>query len=149
MDAFVIDWVRTPRGNGRPGGVGTLAEFHPQDLLGLVLDALIERVGLDPAHIDDVIAGVGNQTGVHRDNIARLALLAQGWPVEVPGTTVERYCGSGQQALNFGATVLAAGQADAVVVCGVEMWSRFDDLPNVLDGDNPNLRWRHATVPQG
>ena len=149
MDALIVDWVRTPRGEGRPFCGGTLAEFHPQDLLGVALSALTDRGTVDPADIEDVICGVANQTGVHADNVARLAILAMGWPVEVSGTTVNRYCGSGQQALNLSAAMVASGQLDTAAAAGVEMWSRYTDMSATLDGGNPRLRERHPTVPQG
>jgi len=94
--AVIVDAVRTPSGKGRLGGA--LAGVHPIDLLAGTLDALVTRTGLDPALIEDVIAGCAQQVGEQSGNIARHALLAAGWPEAVPGITLNRQCGSSQQA---------------------------------------------------
>lgn len=119
-DAVIIEAVRTPIGK-RNGG---LSSVHPADLSAVVLKALIDRTGIDPALIDDVIWGCVNQVGEQTFDIARTAVLSAGWPESVPGTTVDRQCGSSQQAAHFAAAGLVAGQYDLVVAGGVESMSR-------------------------
>lgn len=149
MDALIVDAVRTPRGRGRPDGA--LHGVHPQDLLGQCLTAAADRVGFDPTDVDDVIAGNGIMAGDHGDDIARLALLLAGWPETVPGMTLNRFCGSGQQAITVAAAGIAAGQQDLVVAGGVESMSRWDVTVGVptIDGANPSFRAMYPTVPQG
>ncbi|GAA0566235.1 acetyl-CoA C-acyltransferase [Actinomadura livida] len=147
-NAVIVDIVRTPRGRGRPGGA--LSALHPQELLAGVLVELRKRTGLDPAEIADVLTGCANAVGVHGDNIGRLSVLAAGWPVEVPGVTFNRACGSGQQAVNSAAMMVEAGQADAVVASGVEMMSHYPPPSRMtLDGGNERLRARYPVIPQG
>ncbi|WP_063002022.1 thiolase family protein [Nocardia mikamii] len=112
--------VRTPIGK-RHGG---LAGIHPADLSALVLTTLAARTGLDPALVDDVIWGCVSQIGDQSSNIGRYAVLAAGWPDTVPGTTINRACGSGQQAVDFAAAVVGSGQQDLVIAGGVEVMSR-------------------------
>jgi acetyl-CoA acyltransferase len=119
-DAVIVDAVRTPVGK-RNGG---LAGVHPVDLSAHVLDALIERTGLDPALVDDVIWGCVSQVGEQTWNIGRHAALSAGWPESVPGTTIDRQCGSSQQAVHFAAAAVISGQCDIVVTGGVESMSR-------------------------
>jgi acetyl-CoA acyltransferase len=119
-DAVIVGAVRTPVGR-RKGG---LAGVHPVDLAGHVLGALERRAGFDPAEVDDVIWGCVSQIGEQSWNIGRNAVLAAGWPDSVPGTTLDRQCGSSQQALHFAAAAVIAGQADLVVAGGVESMSR-------------------------
>jgi acetyl-CoA acyltransferase len=119
--AVIVDAVRTPSGKGKPGGA--LAGLHPIDLLAVTLDALVARTGLDPALVEDVIAGCAQQVGEQSGNIARHALLAAGWPEAVPGTTINRQCGSSQQAATFAAQGVMAGGYDIVVAAGVESMS--------------------------
>ena len=149
MDALIVDAVRTPRGRGRPDGA--LHDVHPQDLLGQCLTAAADRVGFDPTDVDDVIAGNGIMAGDHGDDIARLALLLAGWPETVPGMTLNRFCGSGQQAITVAAAGIAAGQQDLVVAGGVESMSRWDVTVGAptIDGANPSFRAMYPTVPQG
>jgi acetyl-CoA acyltransferase len=104
---------------------GALAEIHPVDMSADVLTALIDRAGIDPAIVDDVIWGCVSQVGDQSSNIARFAALAAGWPVTIPGTTVNRACGSSQQAVDFAANAVAAGAYDVVVAGGVESMSRL------------------------
>src|SRR5580765_3808015 len=118
--AVIIDAVRTPLGRRD----GMLKSWHPVDLLGFTLKGLIARNKLDPARIDDVIAGCVGQVGEQTFNVGRNAVLAAGWPESVPGTTVDRQCGSSQQALAFAAAGLVSGQYDVVVAGGVESMSR-------------------------
>jgi acetyl-CoA acyltransferase len=119
-DAVIVEAVRTPV--GRRGGA--LPGVHPVDLSALVLRAVVERTGLDPAVVDDVIWGCVSQVGEQTYNVGRNAVLAAGWPQSVPGTTVDRQCGSSQQSLAFAAAGLVSGQYDVVVAGGVESMSR-------------------------
>ena len=120
--AVIVDIIRTPSGKGKPGGA--LSGVHPAALLAQTLTALVERNGLDTALVDDVIAGCVGQIGDQSLNIARTALLAAGFPESVPGTTVDRQCGSSQQAAHFAAQGVIAGAYDIVIACGVESMSR-------------------------
>ncbi len=119
-DAVIVEAVRTPV--GRRGGV--LSGVHPVDLSAHVLAALAERTGIDPAGVDDVIWGCVSQVGEQTFNVGRSAVLAAGWPQTVPGTTVDRQCGSSQQSIAFAAAGLVSGQYDLVVAGGVESMSR-------------------------
>jgi acetyl-CoA acyltransferase len=119
-DAVIVGAVRTPVGRRRGG----LATVHPVDLSAHVLRALAERTGLDPADVDDVIWGCVSQVGEQAWNVGRNAVLGAGWPESVPGTTLDRQCGSSQQALHFAAAAVIAGQADLVVAGGVESMTR-------------------------
>ena len=135
-DAVIVGAVRTPVGVGKPGK-GALSGVHPGDLSALVLDTLVRRTGVDPAVIDDVIWGCVSQVGEQGVNIARNSALAAGFPESVPGTTVDRQCGSSQQAVHFGAAGLIAGQYDVVVAGGVESMSRVPMFSNMVGGDGP------------
>ena len=119
-EAFIVDAVRTA--GARKGG--RLAGWHPADLAAAVLDALVARTGIDPAAIDDVIMGCVGQAGEQSNNIARNAVLASRLPESVPGTSVDRQCGSSQQALHFAAQAVMAGTMDAVIAAGVESMTR-------------------------
>jgi len=119
-DAVIVQAVRTPVGK-RNGG---LSEIQPADLSAHVLTALAERSGLDPAVVEDVIWGCVSQVGEQTGDIARTAVLDAGWPESVPGVTVDRQCGSSQQAVSFAAATVIAGQYDVVVAGGVESMSR-------------------------
>jgi acetyl-CoA acetyltransferase family protein len=119
-DAFVYSAVRTPV--GRHGGV--LAEIRPDDLAAAAVRAAVDRVGFDPARLDDVILGCANQAGEDNRNIARMAALLAGFPVEVPGQTVNRLCGSGLQAAASAAQAVKAGEGEAFVAGGVESMTR-------------------------
>ncbi len=118
--AVIVEAVRTPTGK-RGGG---LSGTHPADLSARVLQALVERTGIDPAVVDDVIWGCVSQVGEQTFDIARTALLSAGWPESVPGTTVDRQCGSSQQAVHFAAAGVVSGQYDVAVAGGVELMSR-------------------------
>ncbi|MBX0299846.1 thiolase family protein [Cryobacterium sp. 1639] len=122
-DAVIVDVVRTPSGRGKPGGA--LSEVHPADLLAGVLKDLVSRNDLDPALVDDVIGGCLTQVGEQSTNITRTALLGAGFPESVPGTTIDRQCGSSQQAATFAAQGVLAGSYDIVIACGVESMSRI------------------------
>jgi len=121
-NAVIVDAIRTPSGRGKPGG--GLSGQHPVDLLGSVLAELVSRSQLDPALVDDVIAGCLSQVGEQSVNIARNAALAAGFPESVPGTTIDRQCGSSQQAVSFAAQGVIAGAYDVVIACGVELMSK-------------------------
>jgi acetyl-CoA C-acetyltransferase len=150
-EAWIIDGVRTPRGKGKP--TGALHGVHPQELLAQCLNSLASRTGVDPAIVEDVIIGNGNSVGDHASCIGRQSVLAAGWPVETPGFTVNRFCGSGQQAVTLAATGILSGMQDVVVAGGVESMSRWpvDESGDIvtIDGDNPALRERFPIVPQG
>lgn len=119
-EAVIVEAVRTPVGK-RNGG---LSGVHAADLSAVVLTALADRVGLDPALVDDVIWGCVSQVGDQSSNIGRYSVLAAGWPESIPGTTVNRACGSSQQALDFAAQAVMSGQQEVVVAGGVEVMSR-------------------------
>jgi acetyl-CoA acyltransferase len=119
-DAVIVEAVRTPVGK-RGGG---LADVHPVDLSAMVLTQLARRTGLDPADVDDVIWGCVSQIGDQSSNIGRFAALAAGWPETIPGTTINRACGSSQQAVDFAAHAVMSGAMDIVVAGGVESMSR-------------------------
>jgi acetyl-CoA acyltransferase len=119
-DAVIVEAVRTPTGK-RNGG---LAGIHSADLSAHVLRALVERTGIDPAVVDDVIWGCVTQIGEQTFDLARTAVLSAGWPESVPGTTVDRQCGSSQQAVHFAAAGVISGQYDVAVAGGVEVMSR-------------------------
>src|SRR6266850_6395903 len=115
-EAFIIDAVRTPVGN-RDGG---LSKSHPADLGAHVIKALIERTKIDPAAVDDVVFGCVDTIGPQAGDIARTCWLAAGLPDEVPGTTVDRQCGSSQQAVHFAAQAVMSGTSDLIVAGGVQ-----------------------------
>jgi len=149
-EAWIIDAVRSPRGRGKPG-VGSLSEMHPQRCMAQVLNGLRDRVGFDPADIEDVVAGCGTGSGDHAHDIARMSVLDAGWPISVTGVTLHRFCGSGQQAVNFAAMGVMSGQQDLVVGGGVESMSRVPmGSDNAgIDGNNTVLRSKIFQVPQG
>jgi acetyl-CoA C-acetyltransferase len=149
-EAYVLDAVRTPRGRGK-AGKGALSHLHPQELLAQTLNALADRTGIDRAEVEDVVVGCVSQAGEQGANIARNAILAADWPIEVTGVSLNRFCGSGLQAVNFGALGVLAGVQRLVVAGGVESMSRnpigSDNAGQ--DGDNLRLRSRFFQVPQG
>ncbi|MFI0961262.1 thiolase family protein [Streptomyces sp. NPDC021080] len=122
-DAVIVDAVRTAVGRGKPGGA--LSGIHPTDLSAHVLKALAERTNLDPATVDDVIWGCVSQVGEQAGSIGRYSVLAAGWPEHVPGLTIDRQCGSSQQAVHQAAAGIIAGQYDIAVAGGVESMSRI------------------------
>jgi acetyl-CoA acyltransferase len=131
--AVIVDIARTASGKGKPGGA--LSGVHPVSLLATVLRALVDRNDLDPTLIDDVIAGCVTQTADQALNVARNALLAAGLPVEVPGTSVDRQCGSSQQAVHFAAQGVIAGAYDVVLAGGVESMSRAPMFSSAAGGE--------------
>ena len=150
-DALIVDAVRSPIGRGKPGGA--LSGLHPVDLLAQTLRALVERTGIDPGLVDDVIVGAVGQAGEQSLNIARNALLAAGFPESVPGTTVDRQCGSSQQAAHFAAQGVISGAYDVVIAAGVESMSHVP-MGSQVAGFDPfgpmlNARYPEGLVPQG
>jgi acetyl-CoA C-acetyltransferase len=148
-EAWIIDGTRSPRGKGKSNG--SLHHIHPQELLAQTLNALATRTGIDTNDVDDVIIGNGNPAGDHGACIGRMAVLAAGWPVEVAGVTLNRFCGSGQQAVTFAAMGIQAGHQQMVVGGGIESMSRWpvpDGPPDFTSG-NAKLREQFPLVPQG
>ena len=141
-DAVIVGAVRTPIGR-RGGG---LAGVHPADLSAHVLRALAERSGIDPALVEDVVWGCVSQVGEQSWNAGRNAVLAAGWPESVPGTTLDRQCGSSQQALHFAAATVISGQADLVVAGGVESMTRVPMGSSAAGADpyGPAVRSRYG-----
>jgi acetyl-CoA acyltransferase len=129
-EAVIIDAVRTPLGRRD----GMLKSWHPVDLLGFTLRGLTQRNKLDPAQIDDVIAGCVGQVGEQALNVARSAVLAAGFPESVPATTVDRQCGSSQQAIHFAAQGVLAGSYNVAIACGVESMTRVPMGANAANG---------------
>ncbi|WP_404476809.1 acetyl-CoA C-acetyltransferase [Novosphingobium sp. BL-52-GroH] len=148
-EAWIIDAVRTPRGLGK--AEGALAPLHPQQLYSQLLTALVERTGLDPAAVDDVIAGVNTQQGKQGLNLARMAVLDAGFPASVPGFSLDRFCGSGLTALTLAAMGVQSGQQQAVIAGGVEQMSHARTLQRefMLDSGNLSLRKRIPQPHQG
>ena len=143
--AVIVDAVRTPLGKRN----GRLKDWHAVDLAAHVLTALAERTQVDPAGIDDVVMGCVMQVGEQSLNVARNAVLAAGWPETVPGTTVDRQCGSSQQAVHFAAQGVIAGAYDAVVACGVEAMTRVPMGSSIAEGKHgypfgPRVQQRYA-----
>jgi acetyl-CoA C-acetyltransferase len=149
-DILIFDAVRTPRGRGK-AGKGGLANHHPQELLAQTLNHMAERKKLDRSLVDDMAIGCVTQVKEQGACIARLALIAAQWPEEVTGFTVNRFCGSGLEAIDDIAAKIGAGFIDAGIGGGVESMSRVpmgSDVP-MLDGNNEKLRSRLFLVPQG
>jgi acetyl-CoA acyltransferase len=151
-DAVIIDAVRTPIGKGR--ATGSLASVHPVDLLAAPLRALVERTGIDPELLDDVVVGNVSQIGEQSYNIGRRAVLAAGFPERVPATTVDRQCGSSQQAIAFAAQGVQSGAYDLAIGAGVESMSRVpmgSATAGVADtaGRTFHERYPEGLVPQG
>ncbi|TMF12810.1 MAG: thiolase family protein [Chloroflexi bacterium] len=148
-EAVIVEAVRTAI--GRRGG--KLSPVRPDDLLALTLREVVNRAGIDAAQVDDVIAGCVTQTGEQGMNIARAAALIAGFPVEVPGTTVNRFCGSGQQAVNFAAQGVLSGAQEIVIGAGVENMSRVpmgSDAFGPGEGPvSPKLMDLFEIIPQG
>ena len=152
--AVIVDAIRTPLGKRN----GKLKEWHPVDLVSETLNALVERTGIDPGIVDDVVMGCVMQVGEQGVNVARNAVLAAGWPESVPGTTIDRQCGSSQQAAHFAAQGVMAGAYDVVVASGVEIMTRVPMGASMGDGKfgwpfGPKVGERYqpqgGLVPQG
>src|SRR5690242_15618532 len=148
--AYIIDAVRTPRGRGKIGK-GALSHIHPQALLAQALNQLAERSGIDKRDVEDVVAGCVTQAKDQGADIARMAVLAAGWPDEVTGVALNRFCGSGVQAVNFAAMGVMSGMQHLVVGGGVESMSRvpINAEGSNNDGNNEQLRKKLFQVPQG
>ncbi len=144
MDAYIIDACRTPRGRRN----GSLAGVHPIDLCTVPMKAIVERTGIDVGRIEDAIVGCVTECGEQGADIGRAAVLAAGWPIEIPGVSLNRFCGSGQQAVNFGAQAVAAGAHDLVYAGGVESMSRCA-MGSDMGPLPPSLLERYPLVPQG
>ncbi len=150
-EAWIIDAVRTPRGKGKQD-TGALSGIHPQELLGQCLNELQRRHGFERGHVEDVVAGCVSEVNDQAGCIARNAVLAAGWdPKTASGVTLNRFCGSGQQAVNFAAMGVMAGQQELVIGGGVESMSRvpMGSTGGGLDGNNAHLVEMHPLVPQG
>src|SRR6188768_2418741 len=152
--AVIVDAIRTPLGRRN----GKLKDWHPVDLAAETLSALVQRTGIDPGQVDDVVMGCVMQVGEQAANVARNAVLAAGFPETVPATTVDRQCGSSQQAAHFAAQGVIAGAYDMVVAAGVEVMSRVPMGASLADGKyglpfSPKVEARYADVgglvPQG
>ncbi|MGW4486354.1 thiolase family protein [Amycolatopsis sp. NPDC004368] len=150
-DAVIVDAVRTPIGKGRP--TGKLAGVHPVDLHAHAIRSLVERTGIDPALIDDVISGAVGQIGEQSMNTARWAALAAGLPESVPAVTVDRQCGSSQQAIHFAAQGVLSGAYDIAIASGIESMGRVP-MGSQVAGKDPfgagvAARYPEGLVPQG
>jgi acetyl-CoA acetyltransferase family protein len=141
-DAFIVEAVRTPIGRRK----GMLSHWHPADLLSEVLAALLKRAGVDPGEVDDVIVGCVDQIGEQSCNIARSAVLGAGFPESVPAVTIDRQCGSSQQAAHFAAQGVMAGAYDIVIAAGVESMTRvpmWSNAPIPAEAYGPGFRERY------
>jgi acetyl-CoA acyltransferase len=147
----IVDVVRTPFARGRPSGA--LSGIHPVDLLAHAVEAVVTRNGVDPGTVDDVIVGCGIPAGEQAGNVARHAWLAAGFPESVPGVTIDRKCGSSQQAVHFAAQGVIAAAYDVVVAGGVEMMSvvpmKSNRMGRDVHGRRFRQRYRDGLVPQG
>ena len=151
LEAVIVDAVRSPMGRGKADGA--LASLHPVDLLAQVLAALVQRTGIDPASVDDVLIGCVGQAGEQSATPGRQAWLAAGFPTHVPSVTIERKCGSGQQAIDFAVQGVMAGAYDLVIAGGVESMSRVP-MGSPRAGKDPygaavSARFAPGLVPQG
>jgi len=148
-NAVIVDAVRSPMGRGKASGA--LAAMHPVELLGQLFTALIDRTGVDPATVDDVLIGCVSQAGEQSATPGRQAWLAAGFPTSVPSVTIERKCGSGQQAIEFAAAGIVAGLYDVAIAGGVESMSRVPMGSARMGADpfGPSVHSRFDLVPQG
>ena len=151
-DAVIVEAVRTPVGIGKPGK-GALSEMHPVDVSAAILREVINRAGIESHLVEDVYWGCVGQVGEHSTNIGRNAALAAGFPQSVTGTTIDRQCGSSQQAVAFAAASVISGNSDIVIAGGVESMSRVPMFSNMAGGDGPfspeMLKHYPHLVPQG
>jgi acetyl-CoA acetyltransferase family protein len=148
--AWIVDAIRTPI--GKKGGA--LSRIRPDELAAVPLRALVERTGVAPSAVEDVVMGCVTQVGEQGLNIGRLAALIAGFPKEVPGTSVNRQCGSSQQAVHFAAQAVMAGAMDLVIGAGVESMSRVEMMSDVFYKGEPKmpsdeLTWRYTIISQG
>ncbi|WP_066069580.1 thiolase family protein [Neobacillus soli] len=147
-EVVIVEGVRTPVGRRN----GVLKDIRPDDLAALTLKELVNRAGIDPAVVEDVILGCVTQAGEQAGDIARVAALIAGFPIEVPGTTIDRQCGSSQQAVHFAAQAILAGDMDVVIAGGVESMSRVPMGSNYKGAEepfSPNLRSKYEMIHQG
>lgn len=147
-EVVIVESVRTPVGRRN----GVLKDIRPDDLAGLTLKELVTRAGIDPAIVDDVILGCVTQAGEQAGDIARVAALIAGFPIEVPGTTIDRQCGSSQQAVHFAAQAILAGDMDVVIAGGVESMSRVPMGSNYKGAEepfSPKLKAKYEMIHQG
>jgi acetyl-CoA acetyltransferase family protein len=153
-EVVIVEAARTPIGRGHPEK-GWFRDVHPNELLGAAYTAVIERAGIAPEVVEDVVAGAVSQVGEQSNNIARNAWLQAGLPVTTPASTVDRQCGSGQQAVSFAAGLIAAGVHDVMIGAGVEHMGRVPMGANVAHADEfgtpypPELMARYDLIPQG
>jgi len=152
-DAVIVSAVRTPVGVGKPGK-GELSGIHPVDLSAIVLREVTARAGVDPSVVEDVIWGCVSQVGEQSGNVGRSAVLAAGFPEDVTAVSIDRQCGSSQQAVTFAAAGVVAGHYDVVIAGGVESMSRVPMFSNMVGGDGPFsaqmlARYDNQLVPQG
>jgi acetyl-CoA acyltransferase len=153
-EVVIVEAARTPIGRGHQQK-GIFRDVHPNELLGRAYEAVIERAGIEPEVVDDVVAGAVTQVGEQSNNIARNAWLQAGLPVTTPASTVDRQCGSGQQAVSFAAGLIAAGVHDVMIGAGVEHMGRVPMGANVAHPDEfgipypPELMARYDLIPQG
>src|SRR5258707_6720477 len=153
-EVVIVEAGRTPIGRGHPEK-GWFPDVHPNELLGAAYTAVIERAGIAPNLVEDVVAGAVTQVGEQSNNIARNAWLQAALPVTTPASTVDRQCGSGQQAVSFAAGLIAAGVHDVMIGAGVEHMGRVPMGSNVAHADEvgtpfpPQLMERYELVPQG
>jgi len=147
-DAVIVAAVRTPVGIGKPQK-GELSGVHPVDLSATVLRALTERAGVDPAVVDDIIWGCVSQVGEQSGNVGRNAVLAAGFPEDVTAVSIDRQCGSSQQAVSFAAASVIAGHYDVIIAGGVESLSRVPMFSNMVGGDGPFPASMHARYDNG
>ncbi len=153
-EVVIVEAARTPIGRGHPQK-GQFRDLHPNVLLGAAYQAVIERAGIEPELVEDVVAGAVTQVGEQSNNIARNAWLQAGLPVTTPASTVDRQCGSGQQAVSFAAGLIAAGVHDVMIGAGVEHMGRVPMGSNVAHIDEfgtpfpPELMARYELIPQG
>lgn len=147
-EVVIVEGVRTPVGRRN----GVLKDIRPDDLSALTLKELVNRAGIDPGLVEDVIWGCVTQAGEQAGDIARVAALIAGFPIEVPGTTIDRQCGSSQQAVHFAAQAILAGDMDVVIAGGVESMSRVPMGSNYKGAEepfSPNLRSKYEMIHQG
>src|ERR687891_396109 len=153
-EVVIVETVRTPIGRGHPEK-GYYKDTHPNELLGKTYTEVIDRAGIDASEVDDVITGCVQQYGEQMFNVGRNAWLQAGLPVETPATTVDRQCGSAQQAVNFAAALIASGVHDVVIGGGVEHMGHISFADGIAVqqehgmGFTPELMERYNLVPQG
>src|SRR3954465_4880339 len=152
-EVVIVEAARTPIGRGH-ATKGWFRDVHPTELLGTAYRAVIERAGIEPELVDDVVAGAVSQVGEQSNNIARNAWLQAGLPVTTPAATVDRQCGSAQQAVNYAAGLIASGAADVMIGAGVEHMGRLPMGSHLAHGEfgtpfPPEVRERYELVPQG